>query len=213
MHDKINKMVSAADWLDLKNRFLSDCSAIPSEVSQQYDLMNKIQHMYWYYIDFRKPCEFSDLYNETIQQMQWSPQDAWNAWKTYEETERNATRCGAIITDQEGEHVLLVRGVHSKFWSFPCGKQMHNEDLTAAALREVWEEVGLRGEAKGDPIHWTSDRGKRLFLIRIPNVRHDTVFRPRLRKEIERVAWFKWKHLKRHMPRWIHPLIDAVSLV
>lgn len=52
-------------------------------------------------------------------------------------------RCGAIILDEQ-KHVLLVQG-HSGVWSLPKGHQSHyKESYTMCAMREVYEETGLK---------------------------------------------------------------------
>jgi ADP-ribose pyrophosphatase YjhB (NUDIX family) len=52
-------------------------------------------------------------------------------------------RCGAIIIDKQ-RNILLVQG-HSGVWSLPKGHQSHtNEPYTICAMREVYEETGLK---------------------------------------------------------------------
>ncbi|BDP43125.1 DNA mismatch repair protein MutT [Deinococcus aetherius] len=51
---------------------------------------------------------------------------------------------GALVWDPEGR-VLLVRTTKWRgLWGVPGGKVEWGETLTAAALREFWEETGLR---------------------------------------------------------------------
>jgi len=51
---------------------------------------------------------------------------------------------GIIISDEEG-NVLLVRGSGGGKWSFPKGQsESHDTDHLSTAIREVYEETGLR---------------------------------------------------------------------
>lgn len=47
---------------------------------------------------------------------------------------------GAVVIEKG--HVLLVQGYHG--WSFPKGKIESGENLEETAIREIWEETGIR---------------------------------------------------------------------
>ena len=49
---------------------------------------------------------------------------------------------GAVVIEKG--HVLLVQGYHG--WSFPKGKIESGETLEETAIREIWEETGIRIE-------------------------------------------------------------------
>ena len=61
---------------------------------------------------------------------------------------------GAVVLRKHSDDVLLVHRPKYDDWSFPKGKLDRGEHATAAAVREVREETGLRdpaGAAAGPP--------------------------------------------------------------
>lgn len=113
-----------------------------------------------------------------------------------------------------GPELLLIfrRGV----WDLPKGKQDADESITACALREVREEVGIRELALirelGTTVHGYERGGAYhvkttyWYLLRTP----ETDFTPQAEEEIEKVAWMPWPEaveaigyeiLRRHMQR------------
>jgi 8-oxo-dGTP diphosphatase len=52
---------------------------------------------------------------------------------------------GSLITPAEATHLLLVRraSTHAGAWCIPCGYVEHDEEIRAAAARELMEETGL----------------------------------------------------------------------
>jgi 8-oxo-dGTP diphosphatase len=54
--------------------------------------------------------------------------------------------CAAVLRDGLfGPEVLMVR--HRDFWTLPGGGIEPGEEASEAAVRELWEETGLRGTA------------------------------------------------------------------
>ena len=71
---------------------------------------------------------------------------------------------GLVLRD---DHVALVHRPKYDDWSFPKGKLDEGEDFAEAALREVWEETGLRcslGRELGDATY--TDNKHRAKLVR-----------------------------------------------
>lgn len=63
-----------------------------------------------------------------------------------------------------GEQVLLIKNP-SGVWTFPKGLVEKGEDPSQTAVREVWEETGIRGEVLqrvGDVEYWYHRDGKRI---------------------------------------------------
>lgn len=59
--------------------------------------------------------------------------------------------CGAVVFHRSGGgiKVLLVRNCNGKYWSFPKGHMEAGEDEHQTALREIYEETGLKVEIYG----------------------------------------------------------------
>ena len=45
---------------------------------------------------------------------------------------------------QDEPHFLLIRSRRDRSWGFPKGHLIHGEDLLSGAMRELWEETGIR---------------------------------------------------------------------
>lgn len=56
--------------------------------------------------------------------------------------------CGAVVCRkvEEGIEVLLICHKNGGHWAFPKGHVENNETETETALREIWEETGLKVE-------------------------------------------------------------------
>jgi 8-oxo-dGTP pyrophosphatase MutT (NUDIX family) len=53
---------------------------------------------------------------------------------------------GVIIyyLDQDEPHFLLLRSRRDRSWGFPKGHLLEGEHLLSGAMRELWEETGIR---------------------------------------------------------------------
>jgi bis(5'-nucleosidyl)-tetraphosphatase len=53
---------------------------------------------------------------------------------------------GVIVyyLDQDEPHFLLLRSRRDRSWGFPKGHLLEGEDLLSGAMRELWEETGMR---------------------------------------------------------------------
>ncbi|SDD80920.1 NUDIX hydrolase [Nocardioides lianchengensis] len=98
---------------------------------------------------------------------------------------------GAVVF-RPGRQVLLVHRGRYDDWSFPKGKLDRGEHRTAAAVRELEEETGLRvrlGVPLGDQRYPVKDRMKTVHYWTGRVVGDDDVSRYALNDEIDGVAW------------------------
>lgn len=56
------------------------------------------------------------------------------------------TTCGVLITN--GTHLLICHPTGGYKWDIPKGRQDPGEDDVTTAVRETWEETGIRIDAK-----------------------------------------------------------------
>ena len=54
--------------------------------------------------------------------------------------------CGAVVARKVGDgiEILLIRHKNGGHWAFPKGHVERDETETETALREIWEETGLK---------------------------------------------------------------------
>lgn len=94
---------------------------------------------------------------------------------------------GGVVFNAQGE-VLLLRD-RMGFWVFPKGHVEPGETLEEAAVREVWEETGVRAEVVGPlfPTRYVNPKGVERevhwFLMRGEG-------EPRLEKGMSGLGWF-----------------------
>ena len=93
---------------------------------------------------------------------------------------------GLVLRD---DHVAVVHRPKYDDWSFPKGKLDEGEDFEQAALREVWEETGLRctiDRQLGDTRY--HDRKDRSKLVRYFEMRPESgEFTPN--EEVDELRW------------------------
>lgn len=98
---------------------------------------------------------------------------------------------GAVVL-RSGRDVLLVHRPKYDDWSFPKGKRDRGEHVTAAAVREVEEETGLRVRL-GRPLarqRYATSKGMKTVYYWVARVTgSDDVSGYRPNAEIDEVAW------------------------
>jgi 8-oxo-dGTP diphosphatase len=104
----------------------------------------------------------------------------------------------------QGPEILVVYRERYKDWSLPKGKLDKGEGWTAAALREVKEETGIKarlGPFAGEVVYTYADPkgGSVSKVVRYWHmaVKRDKGFKPN--KEIARIAWWSVKKARKKL--------------
>ncbi|CAH1254383.1 DCP2 [Branchiostoma lanceolatum] len=194
---------------DLCSRFIIN---IPSE--ERDDLIRvcfQIELAHWFYLDFfrqERPelpsCGMRDfssinfkhcpLLNEHVDTVD-SIMAEWRSYKM------SVPTYGGILLDESLENVLLVQGYLAKAsWGFPKGKVNKDEPEDTCAIREVLEETSYDITPLLDPEayieHRMNDQLVRLYIV--AGVSMETDFKPKTRKEIKCLKWFRVEDLPAH---------------
>jgi 8-oxo-dGTP pyrophosphatase MutT (NUDIX family) len=108
--------------------------------------------------------------------------------------------------------LVLVRQTYSPGWSLPGGGRRADEEPTAAALRELREEIGLTRWTDVDILvsldRPLSGAPASIDLIRVNDA--EFTFRPNF--EIESVATFDVNNLPSNLSKWSTYFIEAAAI-
>ncbi len=101
---------------------------------------------------------------------------------------------GAVLRDREGGGVELCLVHRPKYddWSLPKGKLDKGESFEDAAVREVWEETGLRCRLlqELEPVRYTDAKGRpKVVRYWLMEPLEDTGFAPN--DEVDEVRWLE----------------------
>lgn len=101
-------------------------------------------------------------------------------------------RCGAIILDNK-KRILLVKS-HSDVWSIPKGHQIHhNESYSKCAMREVYEETGLKLKITNNFKH--IEIGNIIYFLIVLNDYYKKYLNIKDNEEIKHIEWVDIKDI------------------
>jgi 8-oxo-dGTP diphosphatase len=95
---------------------------------------------------------------------------------------------GGVVRRDDGRFVVVHRPRYDD-WSLPKGKLDAGETFEEAALREVWEETGLRCELVHElpPVHYSVRERPKIVRYWLMNVVSDPGFTPN--DEVDELRW------------------------
>lgn len=103
-----------------------------------------------------------------------------------------AIRAGTIIHNPDWCQTLLVLNAHSGLWGFPKGMIEPRETERQAALRETYEETGIKLDPENLGIRWRLNRVV-LYHVTVPI---ETQFQRIDTREIKDIRWFEISDLE-----------------
>lgn len=106
-------------------------------------------------------------------------------------------RAGSIIYTIKDDTIyyLLVKQRESGNWSLPKGRLNKEEDILDGAIRETYEETGLildKEQYNGTKSH----KKCKYFYIMVNPLLFNIKLKPKDRREISKIAWFKSRDKK-----------------
>ncbi len=121
-------------------------------------------------------------------------------------TEREISSGGVIYKQEDGKtKIALIARKNKTIWCLPKGKIEKGENPESAAIREVEEETGLKGELGkkiGDINYWYVDKKRDLRLFKIVSfflVRHTGGDIHSHDREVEECRWFSFEEAQKKM--------------
>ena len=184
---------------DLAVRFVLNCP--PEDLSSPERIFFQLEEALWFYIDFVRAdnpslphvhlkafVEMMYTAVPVMAEMCTSPQEALTNFNSYKNT---IPVRGAIIINDSYDHILLVKGYHSRSWGFPKGKINKAEDDFVCAVREVEEEIGFDITPYANPKKYIDRtfQGKHTRLYVVTKVPTETHFETKTRMEISKIEW------------------------
>lgn len=174
-----------------------------SEFASADRLFFQIEQAHWYYEDFLVDAPGASLPHMHLRVfgqnvfarcgvLQPLADSYEQLFASFREYKGKIPVCGCILLDESMTKVVLVRNWQKTSWGLPKGKVNQHEPRAACAAREVLEETGFDvGEAIDDryAIEVVNDAQHTTMFV-VGGVPLDYPFRPRVRKEISKVAFF-----------------------
>lgn len=196
---------------DLLVRFIINCP--PEDLSSVERELFHFEEASWFYTDFIKLMNqnLPTLKIKSLSQLiikicplvwKWDIK-ADEALAKFSRYKKTIPVRGAAIFNEDLNKILLVKGTESDSWSFPRGKISKDEDDEQCCIREVKEEIGFDLSDYIDENQFIerniSAKNYKIYLIK--DVPEDFFFQPQVRNEIEKIKWFDFKTVTKHIYR------------
>jgi len=117
---------------------------------------------------------------------------------------------GSLVRVERGDAILLVKPVYRKAWCLPGGLIGRNEDPAVAAVREVWEETGLRVGLVGPGAAVVDARPRRVDLVFRAAPEDEDAALSRESPEIDDLGWYRLDELPSLAPE-TRSALDALA--
>jgi len=128
-------------------------------------------------------------------------------------TQTRKVRVGGIVLDSKN-NLLIVFGRESRKWSLPKGALDPEESHLEGALREIWEESGLKLKPNEDkPQHWSINKAV-IYLLKVQA--HRPKAKPKDKREVMKANWLNLQDLseieqiKKHSNKMLIAAIDRI---
>lgn len=179
--------------VDLYSRFLT-CN---DEKENVYNIYNQMQQAYWFYLDhylsnykyLPKLSWYDFCY--TFFNIVYPNSNYTHFFDSFNEFQFSIPVCGCVLIDKTKNYILLLK---SKSWSFPKGKINQNEQEKDCAIRECFEETGVRCNITSSTqvVHCKYPKPITLYLIPDIDINTPIVIQ---KNEIQFYKWIKISQL------------------
>lgn len=181
-------------FTDLYSRFLL------SEIEHKntYRIYYQIQQAYWFYLDFYIK-KFPYLPNLTWYDFSYTfvniiyPDTIAKKFDLYfnnfSEYQMSIPVCGCVLVDKSKKYILLLK---AKSWSFPKGKINQGEQEKDCAIRECYEETGIKCVINSSTpfIKLVNPKPITLYII------NDIDINTPIKIQSNEISFYKWVKIK-----------------
>lgn len=105
-----------------------------------------------------------------------------------------------VVMEVDGEVLLLKRSKSANnpsLWNFPGGGVEKKETIKTSAVREVWEEAGIKIKESDLEFLYREEKSKRvLYFYRVKFDKYPTV---KLNDESSKFKWVKWSKFPKNL--------------
>lgn len=131
-----------------------------------------------------------------------SPRDEdERSWRFFAALPRKVVAAAVVCRDRNGR-VLTVHDSYKQTWTIPGGVVDADEDPQTAALRETWEEAGVRARAGRLLGVFSASWPDRVIFVYAAEPTGQAAARPPHTHEVDAVAWVEPAEALRRVSAW-----------